>query len=281
MILPPLAVLLLLIVIPAFDAIRFSLGMVPEGNTSYTLGLDLVRSDHPTLKVFENLFASDAFRRNLSLTLFVAGVSTLILALMGYALAVYGRFSRSRLAKLAQTLYLLPMFIPGIIATYAISTFYSDHGLFQALLSQVNLPYHSPIRTPWGVVLGQVWTGLPFAVMMLSSGIDAVSDEQIEAARDQGASFWTILMRIVVPLNIVPLLIVVTFSLIGIFGAYTIPFLLGPTAPQMLGVSIQLNFGAFRQPQTAVALAVFSFAVCSLIGWIYVMATLRQNKGQA
>lgn len=281
MIVPPVAVLLLLIVIPAFDAVRFSLGLVPEGNSSYTLGLDLVRSQRPTLKVFENLFANDAFRHNLSLTILVASVSTLILALMGYALALYGRFSTSRLAKIAQTLYLLPMFIPGIIAAYAISTFYSDHGLFQALLAKVGLPYHSPIRTPWGIVLGQVWTGLPFAVMMLSSGVDAVSDEQIEAARDQGASFWTILTRIVLPLNTVPLLIVVTFSLIGIFGAYTLPFLLGPTAPQMLGVSIQLNFGAFRQPQTAVALAVFSFVVCSLIGWIYVMATLRQNRGQS
>ena len=130
-------------------------------------------------------------------------------------------------------------------------------------------------------MLGQVWVGIPFAVLMLSSGLDGIPEEQIDAARDQGAPFWTILTRLVLPLNLVPLLIVLTFSFIGIFGSFTVPYLLGPTAPTMLGVSMQLNFGAFRQPQVAVALAVFSFAVCAVVGYLYVAATLRQNRGRA
>jgi putative spermidine/putrescine transport system permease protein len=279
--LAPMFVLLMLIVLPALDAVRFSLGLVPTDNFSYANGLDLVRSKTPTLEVFQKLFAAPSFQQNLGLTLFVTLTSICILAVIAYALALYSRFAKGPLVGMVRVLYLLPMFIPGIIAVYAIITFYGDNGLFEAMLNKVGLEYHSVIRQDWGIVLGQVWTGIPFAVLMLSSGLDAISEEQLEAAKDAGAGFWTILTRIVLPLNAVPLLIVLTFAFIGIFGSYTVPYLLGNTAPQMLGVSMQLNFGAFRQPQIAVALAVFSFAVCAVAGYLYILATTRQNRGRA
>ncbi|WP_424952619.1 ABC transporter permease [Deinococcus sp.] len=279
---PPLAVLTLLVLLPALDAVRFALGLVPTDNVSYASGLNLIRSSQPTLAVFGRLFSSASFGRDLGLTLFVTLASVTLLSCISYALAVYARFGRGRWVGAVRTLYLLPMFIPGIIAAYAITTFYSDHGLLQAMLERLGVHgYHSPIRSSWGIVLGSVWTGIPFAVLMLGSGLDGIGEEQIEAARDVGAGFWTILTRIVLPLNLVPLLIVLTFSFIGVFGSFTIPFLLGPAAPNMLGVSMQLNFGAFRQPQVAVAMAVFSFLVCALVGYLYVVATLRQNGRRA
>ncbi len=279
--LPPLAVLVFLVLLPALEALQFSLGRLPADNVSYASGLNLVSTQTPTLKVFQNLFASPAFAQNIRLTLFVTFFSVLLLTTLAYLLALYGRFGRGvRLRNVVRTLYLLPMFVPGIIAVYALITFYGDNGLLEAMLNVLHLPYSSPIRHEWGIVLGQVWTGIPFAVLLLSSGLDGISEEQIEAARDAGASFWTLLTRIILPLNVVPLLIVLTFTFIGVFGSFTVPYLLGPAAPQMLGVSMQLNFGSFRQPQVAVALAVFSFAVCALVGYLYVYATTRQNRGK-
>ncbi|MGI8747148.1 MAG: ABC transporter permease [Deinococcus sp.] len=274
---PPLLVLLFLVVIPALQALSFSFGMVPEDNVAYTSGLNLIRSRTPTFAVFQHLFASRSFGRNLSLTLFVTFATLLILTFLSYSLALYARFNRNRLSGVVRTLYLVPMFIPGIIAAYALIIFYGDHGLFQAMLGRVGLPYISVIGREWGIVLGQVWTSIPFAVLMLSSGLDGVAEEQVEVARDAGAGFGTILMRILLPLNAVPLLIVLTFTFIGVFGSFTIPYLLGGNAPQMLGVSMQLNFSAFRQQQTAVALAVFSFAVCAVAGYLYVYATTRRQ----
>jgi len=276
--LAPMALLTLLIVLPALDAVRFSLGLVPEDNMSYANGLNVLRSKTATLEVFQKLFATPSFQQNLALTLFVTLTSVGILAVVAYALALYSRFSRGRMVGVVRILYLVPMFVPGIIAVYALITFYGDNGLLEAMLNKVGVEYQSVIRRDWGIVLGQVWTGIPFAVLMLSSGLDGISEEQFEAARDAGAGFWTILLRIVLPLNLVPLLIVLTFAFIGVFGSFTVPYLLGNAAPQMLGVSMQLNFGAFRQPQVAVALAVFSFAVCALAGYLYVLATTRQNR---
>lgn len=278
--LPPMVVLFFLIVLPAFEALKFSLGLVPEDNVSYSNGLDIIRSQTPTLEVFQKLFASQFFQSNLRLTFFVSIFSVLILLVVSYVLALYARFGKGRLPSIIRTLYLIPMFIPTIIASYALITFFGDNGLLEALLLRIGVPYQTIIRHDWGIVMGQVWASIPFAVLMLSSGLDSISDDHIEAAKDAGASFSTILWRILLPLNFVPALIVATFTFIGVFGSYTIPYMLGPTAPQMLGVSMQVNFTAFRQPQTAVAIAVFSFAVCAIAGYIYVAATTRQNRGQ-
>ncbi|MDX2004214.1 MAG: ABC transporter permease subunit [Meiothermus sp.] len=278
--LPPMVVLFFLILLPAFEAVKFSLGLVPEDNVAYASGLNVIRSNGPTLEVFEKLFASPFFQQNVRLTFFVSIVSVLILLVVAYVLALYARFGKGRLPSIIRTLYLVPMFIPTIIASYALIVFFGDNGLLEALLSRFGVPYQTIIRQDWGIIMGQVWASIPFAVLMLSSGLDAISDDHIEAAKDCGASFATILWRILIPLNIVPALIVATFTFIGVFGSFTVPYMLGPTVPQMLGVSMQVNFTAFRQPQTAVAIAVFSFAVCAVAGYIYVVATTRQNRSQ-
>jgi putative spermidine/putrescine transport system permease protein len=277
---PVIAVLGLLILYPAFEALRFSLGLIPEDNPAYASGMDLIRSKTPSLAPFERLFSSPFFAANFGITWRVSLWSVVLLVLVSYPLALFGKYGQGRLAGLSRGFSLLPMFIPTIIATYALITFYGDNGWLEALLNVVGVAYTSIIRQEAGIVMGHVWVGIPFAVLMLTSGLDGIGSETLEAARDQGASFWTVFWRIIVPLNIVPLLIVVTFSFIGIFGSYTVPYMLGASSPQMLGVSMTLNFGSFRQPQTAVTMAVVSFAICALAGALYVWATTRRSKGE-
>src|SRR5439155_1039019 len=90
--------------------------------------------------------------------------------------------------------------------------------------------------------------------------------------------FLRVLWRIVLPMNLVPLLIVLTFTFIGVVGSFTIPFLIGANAPQMMGVAIQAYFSNYNQPQPAVAMAVLLFAICALAGAVYVCATSRSGK---
>src|SRR5438552_17632800 len=99
---------------------------------------------------------------------------------------------------------------------------------------------------------------------MLGAGLDGIEQELVESAHDVGAGLLTVLSRIVLPMNVVPLLIVLTFTFTGVVGSLTIPFFIGPTAPQMFGVPRQAHLSSHHQPQAPVAPAGMSFASCAL-----------------
>ena len=275
---PPTVLLVLLILVPAVQATTFSLGLVPSGNVSFSSGQHLVNSSQPTLEVYRQLLASSFIRDDLRLTLLVTLASVLLVAIVGYVLALYVRFGGGRLPQMVRSLYLVPMFVPVVIASYALVTFYVDRGWLASLLALVGLRYASPAYQPAGIVIAQVWYNIPFAVLMLGSGLDGIEQELVDAARDAGADMLAVLWSIVLPLNLVPLLIVLTFTFIGVIGSFTIPFLIGPNAPQMIGVAIQAYFGNYNQPQAAVAMAVMVFGLSALAGVLYVWATSRSNK---
>lgn len=275
---PPTAVLLFLIVFPAIEAATFSLGIVPSDNVVFSTGQHLINSSTPTLQVYRDLLASSFVRDDLWLTLWISIVSVVLVAIVAYVLALYVRFGSGPLPKIVRSLYLIPMFVPVVIASYAAITFYVDRGFLAAVLHAIGLAYASPAYKPAGVVITQVWYNIPFAVLMLGSGLDGIEQELIESANDVGAGFLTVLWRIVVPMNLVPLLIVLTFTFIGVVGSFTIPFLIGPNAPQMMGVAIQAYFSNYNQPQPAVAMAVLLFAICAAAGALYVWATSRSGK---
>jgi ABC-type spermidine/putrescine transport system permease subunit I len=278
MVAPPTLVLLFLIVVPALQAATFSLGLVPTDNLVFSTGQHLIKSDTPTLAVYRDLLASPFVRDDLWLTVWISVASVVLVAVVAYVLALYVRFGAGPLPSIVRSLYLVPMFVPVVIASYAAITFYVDRGVLAAVLHAVGIPFVSPAYRPAGVVITQVWYNIPFAVLMLGSGLDGIPQELVESANDVGAGFLTVLWRIVLPMNLVPLLIVLTFTFIGVVGSFTIPFLIGPNAPQMMGVAIQAYFSNYNQPQPAVAMAVLLFAICAIAGALYVWATSRSGK---
>ena len=120
-------------------------------------------------------------------------VSVVLVAIVSYVLALYVRFGAGRLPRIVRSLYLIPMFVPVVIAAYAAIIFYVDRGVLAALLHVVGIPYVSPAYKPGGVVLTQVWFNIPFAVLMLGSGLDGIVHELIESANVVGAGFLTVL----------------------------------------------------------------------------------------
>ena len=187
MVAAPIGVVLLLIVVPAIQAATFSLGLVPTDNLVFSTGQHLVNSDTPTLAVYRDLLASPFIRDDLWLTVWISLLSVVLVAIVAYVLALYVRFGSGRLPKIVRSLYLIPMFVPVVIASYAAITFYVDRGVLAAILHAFGLAYVSPAYKASGVVITQVWFNIPFAVLMLGSGLDGIEQELIESAHDVGA----------------------------------------------------------------------------------------------
>jgi ABC-type spermidine/putrescine transport system permease subunit I len=277
----PVIFIAIFVGIPALMAIAFSLGYTGGPNATVSL-LDqsLISTDHGiTFAVYVHLLHDASFRGDFWATIWVTLASVALILVVGWSLALYLRFARGRLVHILSSLYLIPLFIPVVIASYAIVTFWNAHGYMSALVENIlHLPFDGFGYTLFGVVLGQLWVNIPFSVLLLASGLRNVPDALIDAARDVGASFPTILLRIIVPLNMLPTIIVATFTGIGVLGSFTIPYLTGPNAPTLLGVTMARFFQAFNEPQQAAAMAVLVFLLAAGLGAVYVWANISSNR---
>jgi ABC-type spermidine/putrescine transport system permease subunit I len=281
MVLPPVAVIAVFIGFPVGAAIAYTLGRAGGPNSVVaSLGQRQYIVHHGvTLDAYRNVLSNDTVHRDLWATVWVTIVVTLVVVLVSWAIALYLRLTDSFLSRLVSALSVVPLFIPVVIASYAILVFYSSDGFMKTLA--YHLGWHS--FPTWGytltaVVLGEIWVNVPFGVLMMSSGLNGVPNNLVEAARDAGAPMWRVVWSILLPMNVIPTVIVATFTGIYVLGSFTVPYLTGPTAPNLLGPSMSNFFNAFNQPQQAEVLAIVVFVLALGIGAVYVWANVRTGK---
>ena len=279
--LPPVLVLLCFIGIPIILALLLALGHVGGPNKIVALiGQEIYPKTQwwGTFDAFKAVFKDSRFLPDLRTTLAISFGATAIVITMAMGMAIYQRIRGGRLASVLVTLSLVPLFVPVVIAAFAIRTFYDGVGFFKTLFYHVGIDFPTLTLTSWAVVIGTVWTSLPFAILMISSGLQSIPDALIETAQDAGASFIRIVATIMIPLAFVPIVIATTFTAIGIMGSFTVPYFLGANQPTMLGVEIFNFFGPYNRPQHSVVMAFVIFASASLIAVFYVWANVRSAK---
>ncbi|KAB0678505.1 ABC transporter permease [Aureimonas leprariae] len=235
---------------------------------------------HLSTDTYETFFSDPYSRRNLWLTLRVTATCAGLLLVIGLPIALYLRFSRSRIAALVQALAIFPLFVPSVILAYALIRTIGPNGTVDILLNAVGLPkLPTPYLTPWGPTIGLVWDNLPLTVLMLAAGLGAVSDSAVEAARDVGAGRWAVFRHIILPRIRISILVALSFSVLGIFSAFTLPYVLGPASPEMMGPFMQRTFADLNDPRMAVTQAVITFGFCLAFGLFYVRAIARNRSG--
>ena len=216
---------------------------------------------------------------NLAYTLWVTVVTTILLLAACLPLALHLRFSTGRLAAIVQSVALFPLFVPAIIVCYALVRFMGPNGVIATILAQLGIAgYQTPYLTEWGPVIGLFWEGIPLTLLVLLAGLGQVSSASIEAARDVGAGPAAILFAIVIPLIRRSLLVAFALDFLSIFGSFTTPYLLGPASPEIMSTYMQRTFIDLLKPIEAQTQAVVSFAVCAIVGILYVRAVSRNRR---
>jgi ABC-type spermidine/putrescine transport system permease subunit I len=285
---PPVVFLLVFVGIPVILAIGFALGMTGGLNSAAArIGQDVFTADRGiTLQAFDKMFADHRFWRDVRATVIVTLISVGVTLAIAITVGVIVRLRGGILAKILSGLGIVPLFIPVVIAAWSIFSFYGANGFLQTVWAWFGAGDAAHPQGPsWafsttGIVLASVWVNMPFCLLMTASGMQAVPDALIEAARDVGAGTMRIVVTVLIPLAKIPLIIAGTFTAIGVLGQFTIPYFVGPTAPAMLGVAINKYFSAFNQPQQAAVLALTIFVLALGVAAIYVWANFRSAKGE-
>ncbi len=226
-------------------------------------------------------FADGYSMSNLRFTMALGLTSSLSALALSFGIALYLRFSAGRIATMVHALSLFPLFVPSIIISYALIRFLGPNGLFQLLLEHVGITYYrTPYLTPLGPYLAFVWESLPLPVLVLTAGLTQVSDDAVEAARDLGAGPLRILWEILLPQTRRSLLIAFALIFLGIIGSYTVPYMLGPAAPEMMGPFMQRTLGNLQDPDAAQVQAVVLMAISAVVGGFYIATMLKSQRDQ-
>lgn len=219
---------------------------------------------------------------NLAITIWTTAVSAGLLLAIALPICIYLRFSSGKLPAYVQSLAIFPIFVPSIILAYALIRTVGPNGTVDTLLNSVGLPkIASPYLTPWGPVIGLVWDNLPLTSVILLAGLSNVTNAAVDAARDVGAKPMTIFRYIILPRISNSILVALSFVVLGIFSAFTLPYLLGPAAPEMMGPFMQRTFGDVNNPVAARTQAVVTFMFCAVFGLFYVYSIAKNRREQS
>ena len=281
MVLPPVGVVAVFIGFPVGAAIAYTLGKTGGPNSTVAL---IAQRQHVakhgvTLAAYREVLGNAHVRGDLWATVWVTLVTIGVVVVLSWAIGLYLRLSDTRIARIVSALSVVPLFIPVVIASYAILTFYAAQGFMKTLAYHVGWHGFPTLGyTMWAVVIGEVWVNVPFGVLMMSSGLNSVPNALIEAARDSGASLPQTIRAVLLPLNVIPTVVVATFTGIYVLGSFTVPYLTGPSAPNLLGVSMSQFFQSFNQPQQAEVMAMIVFVLAVGLGTVYVWANMRAAR---
>ncbi|CUX56823.1 sugar ABC transporter permease [Rhizobium oryzihabitans] len=274
LILPSVLLLTAFVIYPAFVAIQTSLT-----NAALT-GPAAMSPRFIGLANYSRLLSDGNFWRSLAITfwfvLFSAVIGQLLLGLLS-AILLRRRFA---LRPLINAIILMPNAVPEVVAAlmWASMLAAGEYGTLNNIVAWFGIDPQRWLTTfPLTmIVIINIWRGIGFAMILMTSGLSAISDELYEAAWMDGASASQIFRRITLPLLVPTIflyLLVSTVSTIGIFGLVFALTRGGPAgATEIIGIYIyNQSFNAYQLGYgSAVAVVVLAFSL--VIGMIYVRA---------
>ncbi len=113
--------------------------------------------------------------------------------------------NKFRLSATLRALFLVPWLLPLIVSASTWSWMLnSDSGVVNYTLHLVGLSRENWLTAPhWAlvsVIIANIWIGIPFNLVVLYSGLQAIPGELLEAAALDGANSWQRFRRVTFPL---------------------------------------------------------------------------------
>jgi len=166
-----------------------------------------------------------------------AAVTTLICLLIAYPFAYFMARSPADRRPALLMLVMLPFWTSFLLRVYAWKMLLADNGVFNNIAIAMGL-LSEPVKmmnTPFSLVLGMVYTYVPFMILPLYANLVKMDLSLLEAALDLGATPWQAFWRITVPLSKSGIIAGSMLVFIPCVGEFVIPELLGGPQTLMIG----------------------------------------------
>ena len=202
-------------------------------------------------------------------SLWYAGLTTAICLLIGYPVAYY--IARAPVGRRSTYLLLLmiPFWISFLLRTYAWISLLKADGLVNATLQSMRLisvPL-DVLYTPVAVLIGLVYTYLPFMILPIYTSAEKLDGSLIEASMNLGAGPWRTLAHVVIPLTKPGIFAGILLVFVPSIGMFAVNDLMGGGRVDMIGNVIQNQFGQARDWPFGAALGMTFLALFVVSFW--------------
>ncbi len=176
-------------------------------------------------------------------SLLLAFSATFFCLLLGYPFA-YGLSRCGKWKNLLLFLLILPFWTNSLVRTYALTFLLKGKGIFSQLLLVLgisNEPF-SFLYTDFAVLLGMVYTLLPFMIMPIYASLEKLDYALVDAAHDLGAGSFAAFRYIIFPLTLPGVVAGCMMVFLPALGMFYIPDLLGGGQNPVVGNFIKNQF---------------------------------------
>ena len=216
----------------------------------------------------------DVFSRSIG----YAALTTGLCVLIGYPVAYYIGRSDPRRRNLLLLLVMVPFLTSFLIRAYAWFAILRDRGVLNSVLEGLRIiPVLIPGRltilyTPAAVIIGLVYTYLPFVILPIYGSVQKLDESLLEAASDLGAGPVRTFGRVILPLTwpgVAAGILLVFVPSVAMFAVTTV---MGGAKVRLIGDVIEDQFTSagdapFGSALGILLLALFlsSFVIFSLV----------------
>ncbi len=257
-------------------SISFLIPFIMGVYLSFTKFTTVTDSQFVGISNYVQVFSNEDFINALIFTVKFAVVSLITINVIAFALA-YLLTRALKGTNVFRTIFFMPNLIGGIVLGY----------IWQIVLNGilykfgVNLTYDAKYGF-WGLVLLMNWQMIGYMMIIYIAGIQNIPTELIEAAKIDGASRFTILRKITIPLVMPSVTICLFLTLSNSFKLFDQNLALTDGAPSgatsMLALDIYKTFyGRVGWEGVGQAKAVIFFLIVALLMLIQLKLTRRKE----
>lgn len=240
------------------------------------------------LQNYVELFHDEVFVKALVNTLVFTVGCLIFQFLIGFALAVFFNKNFS-FAKPVRGLLMIPWMIPMTVTALIFKfMFATDVGVINYFLKSIgiiseNIEWLTDPRTAMVcVIVANVWIGIPFNTILISTGLTTIPQELYESASIDGANGMQKFFRITVPLLRPTIESVLVLGFIYTFKVYDLVYVMTSGGPvnstQLLSTySYKLSFEMFNYSMGS-AVANVLLLILLLVGIIYLKITMEGEE---
>ena len=279
-VLPALIYMLFFVGYPIIDNIRLSLFDVNVMNVSH--------SDQPFVGLgnYKTLFSEGTLGTSILNTLIYTVACIVLQFIIGLAFAML--FSQSfRFAQRLRGLVMISWLLPATITAMTYKFMFGTGGIVNEALTQVvGSPVEwlvTPIPAMLALVLANTWIGIPFNMILLTTGLTTIPRDIYESASIDGANAIQRFFRITLPLLKPAIYSLLILGFIYTFKVFELVLIMthgGPVnATQMMSTyAYKLSFDEFNFSQGAAASNIM-FLLLLVVGFLYLRLVHKEEVG--